>query len=694
MAELIPLEEFLGGAPQQPAGLVPLEEFGGAIKKEDPEKLAMQYIMSKGYQKHQAAGLVGNLLHETGGTLDPNILEAGRGPGYGLAQHTGPRRKELEAFASQRGSPVNEFWTQLDFIMHELETSEASAGESLRNAQDVDTATRVVSEKYERPGKPMLESRLAQARRIYDPEGFKHIEQGEFMEVAGAADLGFGLSPVGQEAQPGELYRRMRGYLGLDQEPWHPGPVWQKIGREFLQTPPDLTQEPSPEELLRTLTPEELSFGMARGLPLEDVAGAYAEAMQTRRSSERELLRIMGRFVDGYTASLTEGVKKAAFGDVLKPETAWGTFAGEGAYLAGQILGPFKLIKWLTGSYLFPTVTGLRTTGQILTDGMKAGAVNLGLLQGLSRIVPAMIENEDGERWALDVMRSAKSGALVGAAFPMLSLIPGQGAMGTGLRMATGFAALDYMRAAPGKWTTLPEFYHAYQTWDPESKKQFASLSYQYLLDLYLSRTVRPIREIMAAHNQSQILQEMIRLNPQELEREILGVTRGSWTYGPEGEVIGKGEMRAAESEKPVDQGQVAVALRRATEIYGAPFDAGLNDRISQAVADYLNKPGVIAPGEYAGPRTIETPQTVKDINPDVAPVIEIPGKAPERPGEAPAPEGAPTCPDTPGDGPGAPGRGSQAGSKGGTSTPAPGPGGDSPGAGFGNPPGPGRFSI
>lgn len=635
--DLIPLEEFMGGAPQQAAGMVPLEEFGGAVNKEDPADYALKVFQAHGWSKEQAAGIVGNLLHES--SLRPGAVGDG-GASFGLAQWNGDRRKGLEAFAAARGVSPEDFNTQLDYVNHELQNTETAAGQALKGATDVDSATRIVSEQYERPGKPMMENRLGQARKLYDPEGYKHIEQGEFMSVAGAADLGFGMSPAGQEAQPGELYRKVRGYLGLDQEPWRPSPVLQAIGKEFLRTPPDLTQEPSPEELLHIMTPEELRFGMARGLPLEDIGGAYYEAMRTREVNEGELRRVMGRFVDGYTASLTEGGKKAAFGDVFKPETAWGTFAGEGAYLAGQIVGPFKLIKMLTGYYLFPTVTGLRTTGQILGQGMKEGAVNLGILQGLSRVLPAMIENEDAERWGLDVLSSAKSGALVGVTFPMLSLVPGQGAVGTGLRMATGFAAMDYMRAAPGKWSTLGNFSRAFQTWDDESKKQFASLSYQYLLDLYFARSVRPIRETMAAYNQSQILQEISKLNPQEMEKEIMGVTRGTWAYGPEGEIIGKGEMRTAEPEKPVNQGQVAVALRRATELYGAPFDEGLNDRISQAVTDYLNKPEIITPGQYTGPRTIKTPQIVKEINPDVAPVIEIPGKAPGAPVAAPGPEG------------------------------------------------------
>lgn len=646
MAELIPLEEFMGGGAGEPqagkptpqGGLVPLEEFGGATTREDTATYVLRVMQAHGWSKEQAAGIVGNLLHES--NLNSEAL-GDNGASFGIAQWNGERRQGLENFAAARGSQANDLNTQLDYVNHELQNAESAAGRALKEARDVDSATRLFSELYERPGKPMMDSRLAHANKLYDPEGYKHIEQGEFISVAGAADLGFGLSPIGQEARPGEVYQKLRDYLGLNREPWKPFPVMEKIGQEFLAAAPEFPAPVKPSEL----TPEELRFGMARGLQAEDIPGAFLDWQDRQAQSGGELLRVASRFVDGFTASLTEGAKKAALGDTLMPESPWGTAAGQGTYLVGQIVGPFKLIKMLTGSYLFPTVSGLRTTSQILTQGMKEGAVNLGLLQGLSRIVPAMIENEDFSQWAGSVLNDAKSGALVGATFPLLSLVPGQGAVGTGLRMATGFAAMDYMRASRGNWSTLGDFYHAFQTWDEDSKKQFASLSYQYLVDLYFANSVRPIRETMAAYNQNQILQEMVKLKLQDLERDILAVTgqRGAWTYGPQGEITGKGEIRTAEPEKSVNPGQVAVALRLASELYGAPFDEGLNDRISQAVTDYLNKPGIITPGQYAGERpegqgpvTMETPAVVREINPEVAPVIEVPAS----PAEGGLPEG------------------------------------------------------
>ncbi|MGG5344019.1 phage tail tip lysozyme, partial [Enterococcus sp. AZ192] len=49
------------------------------------------YLLSKGYSKAAAAGILGNVQQETGGTMDPDTLQGGVGPGYGLVQWDGSR---------------------------------------------------------------------------------------------------------------------------------------------------------------------------------------------------------------------------------------------------------------------------------------------------------------------------------------------------------------------------------------------------------------------------------------------------------------------------------------------------------------------------------------------------------------------------------------------------------------------------
>ena len=47
------------------------------------------YLLSKGYSKAAAAGILGNVQQETGHTMDPDTLQGSVGPGYGLVQWDG-----------------------------------------------------------------------------------------------------------------------------------------------------------------------------------------------------------------------------------------------------------------------------------------------------------------------------------------------------------------------------------------------------------------------------------------------------------------------------------------------------------------------------------------------------------------------------------------------------------------------------
>jgi len=69
--------------------------------------------------------------------LDPGINEInplvkGSRGGYGLLQWTGPRRRQFEAFAQQRGVNPSDWNTQLDFLSYELGTTESRAAGLLR----------------------------------------------------------------------------------------------------------------------------------------------------------------------------------------------------------------------------------------------------------------------------------------------------------------------------------------------------------------------------------------------------------------------------------------------------------------------------------------------------------------------------------------------------------------------------------
>jgi hypothetical protein len=108
---------------------------------DDVAKRAFDILISRGLAPHQAAAMVGHMMAESGG--NPTIREAGgKGPGYGLFQWTSPdRRAGLDTFAKDRPwVDKNSLEGQLDYALHEMDTTEKAAGERLYGSKDYPTA--------------------------------------------------------------------------------------------------------------------------------------------------------------------------------------------------------------------------------------------------------------------------------------------------------------------------------------------------------------------------------------------------------------------------------------------------------------------------------------------------------------------------------------------------------------------------
>jgi hypothetical protein len=128
------------------------------------------YLTGKGLSAVQAAGIMGNLQAESG--FNPGIQERGTGIGFGLAQWSFGRRKNLEKAAADRGVPVSDLTFQLDFLWGELEGPyKKEVLDPLRATNDLSTATNIVLLKFERPKHPNLPARLALAQNILNQFG-------------------------------------------------------------------------------------------------------------------------------------------------------------------------------------------------------------------------------------------------------------------------------------------------------------------------------------------------------------------------------------------------------------------------------------------------------------------------------------------------------------------------------------------
>ena len=121
-------------------------------------------LVARGLPEHIAEGFVMNMQDESG--LNPGINEAnpvvpGSRGGFGLYQLTGPRRKAYEAYAAQRGVPLDDVDAQLDFMMSELQGPEAAAWEKISRTQNAGEAGAAIVNNFLRPASEHAASRTA-----------------------------------------------------------------------------------------------------------------------------------------------------------------------------------------------------------------------------------------------------------------------------------------------------------------------------------------------------------------------------------------------------------------------------------------------------------------------------------------------------------------------------------------------------
>jgi hypothetical protein len=132
-----------------------------------------QYFQSKGYGGPGAAAMASHLAHESGG--DPAAI-GDNGTSGGIAQFHNERLVALKDFAAARGKPWTDRATQLDFVDHEMHTTEAATFAKLQASKTPEEASAAAYD-FERPagwkpgdlsGVKDVQSRANLARAIYE----------------------------------------------------------------------------------------------------------------------------------------------------------------------------------------------------------------------------------------------------------------------------------------------------------------------------------------------------------------------------------------------------------------------------------------------------------------------------------------------------------------------------------------------
>ena len=108
----------------------------------------INFFMSKGLTRAQAAGIAGNLLAESG--FRPGAVGDG-GTSFGIAQWHNGRGDAMKAWTRSHGYSTTSFKGQLEYLWHELNTGESNALSKLRATRSPYDAGMAFCRYFERP---------------------------------------------------------------------------------------------------------------------------------------------------------------------------------------------------------------------------------------------------------------------------------------------------------------------------------------------------------------------------------------------------------------------------------------------------------------------------------------------------------------------------------------------------------------
>ncbi len=185
------------------------------------EKSAFDYFVSQGLSPQQSAGIVGNLMLESAGTMDPGVVEGGGhsdtpvSTGWGIAQWT-PGTKITDIASSLHiTTPLNQLQTQLAIIWGDLNHNYSTVLHDIKSASTIEDATKAFEGDTQYGGHysgyedPQSEQATVGERTTYAKQALRDFGG----DVPGAA--GVGASCPGAASTPSGYQNPLRDWNNL-----------------------------------------------------------------------------------------------------------------------------------------------------------------------------------------------------------------------------------------------------------------------------------------------------------------------------------------------------------------------------------------------------------------------------------------------------------------------------------------------
>lgn len=355
---------------------------------------AYDYLQGRGVPRHVAAGIVGNLQQESGSgdMLNPNALNAKEGA-YGIAQWRFDRRAGLERFAAGQGKSASDGYVQLDYILHEMDTTETSAGSAVRSAGTVEEAAALFDRLYERSAGAHLDRRTANSQRIMGlaPTGAGNLGASIVDGTGDTSGLAQGnpsyFSAIDEYEAEKKREAEAPGLWTIVTDAWNDNTATafaaRQIGRSLEDSPledPNFTLDDKP-------TFDRLTAGLPR---------MYHDTFSQAVSMEHALA-LRERAIEEFEA------------DQRVAAAGWG---GVAAALGTSLLDPVAIGATLaTEGLAAPVIYGAKI-------GRASRAVRAGLVGGGTNLaLDAYMASQRPEGWTMkDALLSATTGFVFGAA--------------------------------------------------------------------------------------------------------------------------------------------------------------------------------------------------------------------------------------------------------------------------------------